>query len=574
MNSTGMLMDGIFGSEAIDSSGEILDVKGADISSLEKDGILNWEHRGDDAPGASPSDVVGKIIKAKKIFSAEDCENDREKMYWEQIELPFIYGVARLYDGAGHQGAADLAAQIRDHEANGEPPIVRFSVEGSTLEKKNNNLLRSVIRRVACTIKPCNKSAFSGILLDPNAPKGYEKEPAKVERSYVDDILEQASKSESGDPMYERLGGSIDMLYVPMEKALDAGGQMGAPSTLTQGSALAPEHFSLRVKKKKDLAKRAMAAARDWNGLDDLDKFLKMRLPEASDEFVDKFKDMVHDYKMKKAEPQKQPKLEQKRGDNAHAVEPAADIKVQAEHGPLTIRGKPVHENPQLTQSHFDERQGVLHTPRGSFPMYIPSRDPQQGAAESFHNIMNDPKVNAFHNYATENWAKMNQLFKAGKLPPEAIMHAVLFSQLSPNTPVPDQELMYGHLADHMKQTGIDARSPEFGATKEGWMARDNPKEWPVQSRGHFERFANQLRNMKDSAEATKNKRLAGEIHAFSMPHAKWDNMANYHKLHGHLEDLLQRNAGNGQAVVEELMHHKNAAALARSQACSWHQGW
>ena len=370
------------------------------------------------------------------------------------------------------------------------------------------------------------------------------------------------------------------MEYIPirhealegLEKALDAGGGMGAPSTLTQGSALAPEHFSMRRKKMQDLTKRAMAAARDWNGLDDLDKFLKMRLPEASPEFVDKFKDMVQDYKMRKAEPQRQIKMPKEkpaaemetveRPETPHAVEHASDISQVANHGPLTVQGVPVHENPQLTESHFDERQGVLHTPRGSFPMYIPSRDPKPGAAESFHNIMNDPKVNAFHNYATENWAKMNQLFKAGKLPPEVIMHAVLFSQLSPNTPVPDQELMYGHLADHMKQTGIDARSPEFGATKQGWMDRDNPKEWPVQSRGHFERFANQLRNMNDSGEKTKNKRLAGDIHAFSMADNKWKNMANYHKLHGHLEDLLQRHAGNGQAVVEELMHHKTQADL------------
>ena len=165
--STGMLLDGIAGSEAIDSSGEILSVKGADISSLEKDGTLNWEHRGDDAPGASPNDVIGRVIKAKKIFGADDCENDREKFFWDKIELPFIYCVFRLHDGAGHPGAVAAAAAIRDAEANGEAPVLNFSVEGSTLEKKNNTLLRSVIRRIALTQKPCNKSAHSGILARP-----------------------------------------------------------------------------------------------------------------------------------------------------------------------------------------------------------------------------------------------------------------------------------------------------------------------------------------------------------------------------------------------------------------------
>ena len=58
-NSTGMLIDGIFASEAIDSSGEILDVKGADITDFEDGkGVLNFEHRGDDAPGASANDIV------------------------------------------------------------------------------------------------------------------------------------------------------------------------------------------------------------------------------------------------------------------------------------------------------------------------------------------------------------------------------------------------------------------------------------------------------------------------------------------------------------------------------------
>ena len=212
-SATGMLLDGIFGSEAIDSSGEILDIEGADISDLEEGkGVFNWEHRGEDSDGASPNDVVGKIIYAKKIFKESDCENDREKGYWNQVKMPFIYGVGRLYDAAGHPGAVALAAQIRDHHANGEPILARFSVEGSTLEKKDNRLLRSVIRRVAITLKPCNKTAHSGLLADPNAPKGFEQKP----EADAEDLLAVKTKKFE-HPNFLRLGASFETEILPLE---------------------------------------------------------------------------------------------------------------------------------------------------------------------------------------------------------------------------------------------------------------------------------------------------------------------------------------------------------------------
>ena len=65
-------IDGIGASQNIDSSGEIVDIAGLDISSLEVDGSLNWEHKKD-----FPEQLVGKILKAKKIFSEKDCEDDR-----------------------------------------------------------------------------------------------------------------------------------------------------------------------------------------------------------------------------------------------------------------------------------------------------------------------------------------------------------------------------------------------------------------------------------------------------------------------------------------------------------------
>jgi hypothetical protein len=101
--------DGVFASQAIDSSGEILDIDGCDISTLSKDGVANYEHKEGDKKteggGNNGEEIVGRIIYAKKIFSVSDCDTDREERYWDEVKVPFIYGMVRLYDGAGHSGA-------------------------------------------------------------------------------------------------------------------------------------------------------------------------------------------------------------------------------------------------------------------------------------------------------------------------------------------------------------------------------------------------------------------------------------------------------------------------------------
>lgn len=203
--STGMIVDGVFASEVWDSSGEVLDIAGCDISDMEQGrGLANYEHRNDESVGATAQDVVGKIIHARKIFKESDCEDDRERYFWEKVKVPFIYGMVRLYDGAGHLSAQALAAQIRDHVANKEPILVRFSIDGSTIEKQGNRLKYTLGRRVAMTIKPCNKTCDSGLVIDPQAPEGFEKRP------------ESLAKKEH--PLYARLGSSGDVEQVLPEQ--------------------------------------------------------------------------------------------------------------------------------------------------------------------------------------------------------------------------------------------------------------------------------------------------------------------------------------------------------------------
>ncbi len=555
-----MIIDGVFASEAIDSSGEILDVEGCDISDLEQGlGVLNWEHRGDDAAGASANDIIGKVVFCKKIYGPEDCTDSRQLEYWQKIQLPMIYGICRLFDASGHPGAIAAAAMIRDYQKNGEPLLIRYSIEGTTLEKEKggNRLLRSIARRVAATIKPCNKSCHSGVIADPNDPT--------------------VKKQEHSHPNFTPLGGSYEWEGKPeidspeIRKALEAGSYNSAPGTLTGGSALQREDAGLR--------NRVKAAVRDWDRKTPFKKFLKHRLPEASDQFIDRFSDLVHDFTMKKAQKEAiknylVKKIKEKV--KVDAPKKAAPKAPKAEKAPapkqqpllqvepdtrLTIRGKPVDPNPHITEPHFDESTGVLHTPRGSFPMYIPSRDTETpGAGEKFHNIMADPKVEKFHDYAMENWSKVHQHLKNGTLPPEVVMHGVLFSQLSPNTPVPMQEMMYAHLVDSMKATGHDFRSPEgLEQLRRDWFNRDQPQKFPEHSRDHFSRLESMLRMDKDSKLTG---RKAGDIGGFMLANNKFKNMEKYHTLHGSLMELIGRHRHDARSAVEELMHHKKQAGL------------
>jgi len=288
--STGMLIDGVAASEAIDSSGEILDIRGTDISDYTSGvAVVNLEHR----DKKDPENVIGKVVYAKKIYGKSDCEDDRQILFWNQLKLPYIYVRCRLYDGAGHLKAQAVAAQIRDAIASEERPIGRFSVEGSTLKREGNKLVSTVLRALSYTIVPCNRSANSGLLSDPNAPKGFDQEPAKKEeigREYLRNIIE-ARKSE--DPnFFIKSGGEFGL-----EKGLEAGQYNVAPSSLVGGSALMVEDPLLRRQRLSNLTKRAAAAIRDWDKIEPIRPILKNRLPEADEGLLNHFESMADDYR-------------------------------------------------------------------------------------------------------------------------------------------------------------------------------------------------------------------------------------------------------------------------------------
>ena len=220
-----MIVDGIACSEAIDSSSERILIDGLDCSDIEEGTVpLNWEHRGETSPGASPGDIVGKLIYHKKIYKESDCENERQLYFWKEVKLPYVYFIGRLFDKAGHLGASDLAAIIRDGVANEDKKIIaRWSVEGVTLEKVGNVIKTAILKKLSCTIKPCNKSVNTGILSDPNAPEGFDKNPSgkSASKDVLDRLIETQKSELQTDSLFQKLGGSVELEYDPILKADD-----------------------------------------------------------------------------------------------------------------------------------------------------------------------------------------------------------------------------------------------------------------------------------------------------------------------------------------------------------------
>jgi hypothetical protein len=713
----GLRIDGIAASSAIDTSSEAIDIENLDISSLKSgQGVLNYEHRNPKQQGASFLDVLGAITYAHKIMGPDDCENDRQRSYWDQVQLPFVYIQAELFDDENHPGAVAAASIIRFYHTRKMPILIRFSIDGHTIEREGNVLKHCIARDVALTIKPANHSCVSGVL---------DEKAKKV------GALDELSRSQDG---LTRLPGVEFTMLAPdddidpvtlirsevanlqeLGKAMTAGSMMAAPGDLRGGSALAKEDVQGGLKM------RLTTAFRDWTRKSTLHDHLIKTLPDIHPDFLHKFVELITENRLRKASelheylektmdagstppktasgtaidappdadktkafgkpgdaapapiqdaqtpppaakgsahvmkpgakrvvdmtpeerqgiynkvnaeaaanpasqaaaakassevaeiqgaphvaglrvgvhPEHAPAMDraaQMRAINAEAARNSADaaaaqanrpstpgllakradededpdaIEAEDPTKPLTIRGKPVSPNPKKRSASFDENTGILHTSRGSFPMYIPSHD-SPAALHHFMKTLSDPKVTEFHDYAVRQWARLNERIKTGDLPPAVIMHATLFSQLSPNTPVPMQELMYGHLVDHMNEVGVDARHPAFGSEyhRDQWKARDQKQQLPQNSPEHWERMRSQIRLAGDSeakfnaeGQQVKEARQAGDLKSFMLANNKWKNMAQYHTIHDRLVGLIASNKDDVRKSVRELMFQKS----------------
>lgn len=181
---------GVAASSALDTSGERIIIEGMDISSLEVDGVFNYEHKND-----QPSQVVGKILKAKKIFSEKDCDNADESYFWEKTQCPFVYVMGELFDDYS-ESAKEVAGKFKydkdnDHKRN----VCNFSIEGAKLpgSREGMSILRSIARKVTITVHPCNHQAIAELkVVKP------EKEPDTLDSIFKTEPIEiELFKSES-----------------------------------------------------------------------------------------------------------------------------------------------------------------------------------------------------------------------------------------------------------------------------------------------------------------------------------------------------------------------------------------
>jgi hypothetical protein len=146
------------GSELKDTQGETLSVEGADIEELQQGkGRLNDNH------GKGFFNSLGRVTEAKKIMKAEDCENDRQKYYWEKIKAPYVYAKGYLYNDEDHPNARAAAAILRNIHREDAPLAMKASVEGGVLSRgltDPTRLSRTKIHSVALTFTPANNATL------------------------------------------------------------------------------------------------------------------------------------------------------------------------------------------------------------------------------------------------------------------------------------------------------------------------------------------------------------------------------------------------------------------------------
>jgi len=185
------LIDGIASSVALDSSGERVDLAGMDISTLAVTGTVTWDHE----LTKTSTNVVGKILFAKKIFEEKECSNSREKYYWKKVGMPFLYLICSLFDNFGHSGAKDIVAMLDfDEELDNEKvrQTVFFSIEGSRLGKNvGEKVAACIARKVTITNFPCNHTCVAEKLVVPpkDLPKTSSKQAQEILSKFTASML-------------------------------------------------------------------------------------------------------------------------------------------------------------------------------------------------------------------------------------------------------------------------------------------------------------------------------------------------------------------------------------------------
>jgi hypothetical protein len=198
-----------------------------DNSSLAVDGTFTYEHElATDENGKKiniklPDQTVGKILKAKKIFSEKDCEDERERYFWDKVQTPYIYVMGELFDDYT-DAARDLAGKFRydaDRMNQNERTVCNFSIEGAYIARQGIEVTRSVARKCTISVLPCNKAARAEMVPVKGSAKGDIDSLFKTETIEIE-LFKSEPKLFARTPEVSDMQKHADALGIePMKKA-------------------------------------------------------------------------------------------------------------------------------------------------------------------------------------------------------------------------------------------------------------------------------------------------------------------------------------------------------------------
>lgn len=260
-------------SQLRDTQGEMLNVEGADIADLVAGkGRLNDNH------GKGFFNCLGKVTAAKKIFKAEDCEDDRQKYYWEKVKSPYIYVRGVLFDDEDHPNAKAAAAILRNIHKTDCPLKVKASVEGGVVARGERDpalLARTKIHSVALTFVPANQAtlveplnldksendaeadmiliksvmhlaetevpSFRHIVRDASAER-IENNVNEIMAALGTEAALELKQALIRDSLESKIAANVELIHELVHKALSAGyGGASAPGSLSGGGVFQSE---------------------------------------------------------------------------------------------------------------------------------------------------------------------------------------------------------------------------------------------------------------------------------------------------------------------------------------------
>lgn len=198
---------GIAAAQCPDKAGEIIMIEGIDDSRLN---VLNDEH------GDRAFDQLGVVTKHKKIFSEDQCEDDRQRKCWQLAQVPILYIEGALDNEPDHPNAQAAASLINFTNKLPDCPLqLGLSIEGGILTRtgtEDKTLEKTIATKASFTVKPCNPRCMLFPAIDlqksdilPPMPKNY---------------LELLKKSDAAHSFIENKASVLNLYLTELKKTM------------------------------------------------------------------------------------------------------------------------------------------------------------------------------------------------------------------------------------------------------------------------------------------------------------------------------------------------------------------